>query len=534
MKRSALALVAAVALGAGAAVPARGESLLPPPIESLLPPICIVPPLLLSCPPGTIPPPEDGSAEPPPAAVTPTEVRYDEHGILVRFRKGTGRRAIDAAFKRAGVTPKRVLAKIRFHSVLAPEGRRDEALASLRRERSVEAIERETLIDALDTQPDDPSWPDQWGLRRAGFPKAWDVTRGSPRTIVAVLDTGVDASHPDLQGAVGAGYDFVNRDSDPSDDDGHGTAVAGIIAARGNNGVGLTGACWACTIMPVKVLDERGTGDTAAVAAGMIWAADHGARVINLSLGGPGTTDALTAAVGYAIRKNVVIVAAAGNSGSVIPFYPATEPSVIGVAASNEEDRLYSWSNRGAWVEVAAPGCNISTWTGGAYVSFCGTSSATPLVSGLVALLIAARPQTTVQQAIDAVGKAVVPMPTGTDVRRGRVDAGQAVQQLAAAPRPVQTTTRTNLTLRGRLDRRTRSRIYKRAVGPGRVVMHLAFRPGLRLALWLSMPGRPLTRASGASPLRIVGTVPAGTIRVLVAGRPKRVSYRLTISYIKP
>jgi subtilisin family serine protease len=530
---------AAAAALAVLASPPRSEQA---PLGPLLPPLCIVPPLLVSCPetppPGPAPPPEPVTAEPappvepPPVVVTPTQVRYDEHRILVRLRKGTAPRAAAAAFKRAGVTVERRLRKIGFYLVRAPEGQREKALTSLRGERAVKQAEREVLVDALDTQPHDPSWADQWGLQRARFPRAWDATRGSSRIVVAVLDTGVTASHPDLKGAVGPGFAFVNLDSDPSDDGGHGTAVAGIIAARGDNGIGLAGACWTCTIMPVKVLDAEGRGDTTRVAAGIIWAADHGADVINLSLGAPGTTDALSAAVRYAIAKNVVVVAAAGNSGSAIPFHPAAEASVLGVAATNEQDRLYTWSNRGPWVEVAAPGCNVAPWTGGAYISLCGTSAAAPLVSGLAALVVAAQPRPSVSVAIEALQKAVVPI--SADVRNGRIDAGLALARVGLEARPPQAATRKVRAYEGHLDGRARSRVYTQVVGRGRVAARLTFRRGQRLSLWLSMAGRPITRASGASVLRVVATVPPGTIRLLVAGRPARASYRLAVSYVAP
>jgi subtilisin family serine protease len=541
MKPSAVKVAALLALGLGGAMlvsTARGQDAQPPPR------VCIVPPLLF-CPPSAPPPPPpsppprspppvepEPPREPQPDTVTPTYVRYDEHRILIRVRRGTTRKEMAGALERAGVVRERRLRKIRFEVVLAQEGKRDQALAALRRERSVAAVERETLVDALDVDPNDPFWSDQWGLRLTHFPKGWSVTRGSSRVVVAVLDTGVDATQPDLRGAVGAGYDFVNADSDPRDDNGHGTAVAGVVAARGGNGIGLAGACWACTIMPIKVLDEDGSGNTAAIAAGILWAVDHGANVINLSLGGPGATDVLSGAVRYALGRNVVVVAAAGNNGSTTAFYPAALPSVLGVAATTAEDQLYSWSNHGPWVEVAAPGCNVAPWPGATYVDFCGTSSATPLVSGLAALYRAARPEATVTETLSAVEKAVVPV--AADVRRGRVDAGLAIPPQSGAPNRSDMPSVTALKLRGILDRKASSRIYSREVGAGRIVARLTFRPGLRLALWLSMKGRPITRASGSSPLGVVATVPAGTIRLLVAGRHKPASFTLTVSHVKP
>lgn len=525
MRLSCLALLALAAWAGLLVSPARGDD----PPSGLLP-ICLPGLPVLPCPPDARPPPA-GDQERRPLITTPTTVRYDPHRIVARFRKGTPARTVEAAFARAGVTLERALPKIGFHLVRAPEGRRDEALTSLRREPSIRAVERETIIDGLETVPNDPAWQDQWGLRTVGFPRAWDVTQGSNKVVVAVLDTGVDGTHPDLQGALIPGFDFVNLDSDANDDHGHGTAVAGVLAARGNNGTGLAGACWTCVLLPVKVLGADGTGNTAAVAAAIVWAADHGAQVINLSLGSPGTTDVLSEAVRYATRKDVVIVAAAGNSGSAIPFYPAAEGSVLGVAATNERDGLYSWSNRGAWVGVAAPGCNIASWPGATYIEFCGTSSATPLVSGLAALVRAARPQATVGQTVEAVEKAVVAV--AGEVRHGRVSAADAFAQLPAVPPPI-AARRTTATFAGRLTPRVRRHLYERRVGPGRIVARLTFARGRRLSFWLAAPSRPITRMSGRSPLRLVSTARGGKIRMLVAGRPKRASYRLTVSYVAP
>src|SRR5262249_35982897 len=161
------------------------------------------------------------------------------------------------------------------------------------------------------------------------------------------LDTGVDANHPDLRGAVLQGFDVVGNTTSTADVEGHGTSVAGIIAARSDNAAGVAGICWTCTILPVKVLGADGTGDMATLASGIIGAADAGARVINMSLGGPVGGPTLDQAIAYAVAKNVVLVAAAGNDGTSTPFFPAANPNVIGVAATDEADQLYSWSNRG-------------------------------------------------------------------------------------------------------------------------------------------------------------------------------------------
>jgi len=144
---------------------------------------------------------------------------------------------------------------------VAPE-RRAEVLAALQSSSAVASASKEPISEALDTSPDDTDWPQQDGLRVAGFPKAWDVTQGSSKIVVAVIDTGVDSNHPDLRGALVPGWNFVGNNADSSDDHGHGTAVAGVVAARSNNHVGGAGICWRCLIMPVKVLDAKGAATT--------------------------------------------------------------------------------------------------------------------------------------------------------------------------------------------------------------------------------------------------------------------------------
>jgi subtilisin family serine protease len=301
-------------------------------------------------------------------------------------------------------------------------------LAALQSSHAVANAAKEPVAEAFDTSPDDTDWPQQAGLRIAGFPKAWDVTQGSSKIVVAVIDTGVDAHHPDLRGALVPGWDFVGNDADPADDHGHGTAVAGVIGARSNNRAGVAGICWRCLVMPIKVLDSKGNGDDTLIAAGIVWAVNHGARVLNLSLGGPGSSVELGNALTYAANRGVVVVAAAGNAGGTTQFFPAADPHAVSVAATTVADQRYSWSNFGSWVRLAAPGCNVAPILGGGYGNFCGTSSAAPVVAGLVALELSAQPAATAQQAEDALARAVFPLPAF--VQYGRIDAGKTLALL--------------------------------------------------------------------------------------------------------
>lgn len=239
--------------------------------------------------------------------------------------------------------------------------------------------------------------PDMISLRTA-----WNNTMGSPDVKIAILDSGILASHPEFAGRVLAGYDFVNNDNDPNDDYGHGTHVAGIAAAGANNGIGMLGVCPGCSIIPVKVLDQYNQGTWGNVAAGILFAVDAGANVINLSLGGQSTIQAVEDAIRYAAQHNVVVVAAVGNGRSDVPFYPAAMAEVVGVAATRNDDTRWSLSNYGSFVEISAPGYAVystyndlnNTYSGYNYMS--GTSMAAPHVAGLAGLLFSQNPELTV------------------------------------------------------------------------------------------------------------------------------------------
>ncbi|MDD1725177.1 MAG: S8 family serine peptidase, partial [Methanospirillum sp.] len=283
-------------------------------------------------------------------------------------------------------------------------------------------------ISAL-SYPNDPKYADQWGLSNTGqtggksgddisASGAWDVTTGSSDIVVAVIDTGVDYTHSDLAANIWTnpgeiagngkdddgngyvddlhGYDFINNDNDPMDDNGHGTHCAGVIGAVGNNGVGIAGINWKVKIMPLKFLRADGTGDTASSLNAIAYARKMGADVISCSWGGTAKSQALEDAIS---STNAVFACASGNEGvntDVTGHYPSgfTEDQIISVAASDENDGIPSFSNYGATtVDVAAPGVAIlSTYPGSKgyeYVKMKGTSMATPHVAGLAALLLA-------------------------------------------------------------------------------------------------------------------------------------------------
>ncbi len=313
-----------------------------------------------------------------------------------------------------------------------------------------------------------------WGLVRSGFPDAWDTGRGSLRTVVAVIDTGVDETHEDLRGVNFAeGYDFLNNRSIPvgsnSDDNGHGTFIAGILGAVPNNGIGVAGTNWQVTLMPIKALGGNGEGDVAVLARAITWAADHGAGVINLSVGGLGIVrdSALAGAVSYAFGRGSVIVAAAGNDRDQgardldrDPVYPVCNDNdqnmVIGVSAVDVNDLKVDVANYGAaCVDVVAPGKRILSTidrdpvTGQAapnsYAYASGTSVATAFVAGLAALLRSTYPSLTPAQVRDrilltaeSVDSANLSQCGGSSCRgllgRGRIRAAAALAAPSPAP----------------------------------------------------------------------------------------------------
>jgi subtilisin family serine protease len=352
-----------------------------------------------------------------------TQVRYVPNVVVVRFRSGVSAAAQARLLHRIGATPRTHISQLRIDVVSVASVPR--AQAKLDASPLVLHATRDEVLHDFGSVPDDTFFSYQWGFRQAGFSMLWRSPSGGRPVTVAVLDTGVDATQPDLAGVVRPQIDLVDGGASTGDDNGHGTAVAGVIAALANNGIGGAGVCAACSILPIKVMGSNGNGDLATVAAGIVKAADMHARVIDLSLGGPQGLDALQQAVAYAIGKGSVVVAAAGNSGLTTPFFPANYPGVISVAGSNQSDHLYSWSEHGPWIAVSAPGCNVAPLLHGGYGNFCGTSSATPLVAGLAGIMVAAHPSATNVRVASAIERTAKRIRAG--VRFGRISAASAL-----------------------------------------------------------------------------------------------------------
>lgn len=263
-----------------------------------------------------------------------------------------------------------------------------------------------------------------WQLTSLNLPSAWQATTGgnSGAPVVAVVDSGVTAGEPGLQGRVLPGYDFVNTDGDASDDNGHGTAIGEIVAST----------CPVCRILPVKVLGADHTGAWSTVVQGITWAADHGAQVINLSVGAPRVPDGIGAAIAYAVSKGIIVVAAAGNDGRNESFYPAMFPGVVSVAGVDQDASRYGWSNYGPWVTVEAPGCAPTNGAG----DFCGTSAAAPFIAGIAGLVRSVVPSLTSGDFAAAL-RATSPAPRDSSTAAaGLPDAGRLFTALGVPTAP--------------------------------------------------------------------------------------------------
>ena len=304
--------------------------------------------------------------------------------------------------KQHGGVPALDVRIIRVPSVAAGQ-----LLTALQHHHDVEYAEPDYTAEALGTA-NDPYFAQasQWHLSTIQAPAAWDITTGSNAVIVAVVDSGVRASHPDLAGKVLAGYDFIANDADPTDENGHGTAVAGTVSPATNNQLGVAGVSWNTPILPVRVLDANGSGSYSSIASGITYSADKGARVINLSLGGTSSSRTLQDAVNYAWNKQAVLIAAAGNNGNNTLFYPAACANVVAVSATDSSDIRPGWSNFGSYVDVSAPGANIISLSGAdQYAAWNGTSFSCPVAAGVVALAASANPRLTNAQLVDILVK---------------------------------------------------------------------------------------------------------------------------------
>jgi thermitase len=376
-----------------------------------------------------------------PAAVDRSQAGapYVTGELIVTYEEAAPDRAVETLDEEAGAEVEEDLPALDARLLAFPQVKRDPSRDS--RERDLERIKEDLATDPavesveynyigrLAYTPNDPKFRNQWGLKKTGFTEAWNRTRGSG-VKVAVVDTGAAVGHVDLRHKVSQARDIVNGDNTVRDLSGHGTHVAGIIAADTNNRAGIAGGCPNCRLLVAKVFDGKNTGTVARFAKGIEWSADQGAEVINLSFTHPLPSTVEKNAIDYARSKGAVVVAAAGNNDTNKRTYPAAYlDSVIAVAATSRDDRRASFSNYGGWVDVAAPGVRVLSTVPSGYASWSGTSMATPHVSALAGLLASqGHGRANIEARIEHT--AVDLGPRGRDPRygAGRISADRAVQ----------------------------------------------------------------------------------------------------------
>lgn len=379
-----------------------------------------------------------------PSTREPKKKGYVEGVVLLRYRKGVNPIAAKASVekrlkKKHGRRIKRQLEYIPIEEVEVPVGDEAATCAELIQDPNVQYCARDAYVQAV-AAPDDPSFDKQYGLRAIKAIAAWKETKGQ-NVVVAVLDTGIDENHKDLKGKVAGRKNFAYPDKTPDDLSGHGTHVAGIIAARTNNNEGIAGMCPQCKLLNVKVLKNNEQGLQSVVAQGIAWAAKQNIKVINLSVSGDKPDGPfLEDTINEAWDSGVVVVVAAGNNGTSEKTYPAAYDNAIAVAATTKDDKIASFSNFGAdWVDVAAPGDNIystlppnATRNKGSaeYGYMKGTSMAAPLVSATAALVIAKDPNLTPSQVRNKLEQTAENV--GNKVKFGRINAAKAVGASAA------------------------------------------------------------------------------------------------------
>ncbi len=294
--------------------------------------------------------------------------------------------------ERSGARLRARVAAIRVSVLDLPEAALDNVARALENSKRFTFVERDFVGHGA-LVPNDPQVGSQWHVNRVEAPAAWGLTTGSTAIPIAVVDSGVDGGHPDFAGKLLAGWNFLGSNSDTSDVLGHGTAVAGAAGAATDNGVGVAGIGWRTPIMPLVVLDASDYASYSNVANAIIYAADHGVRIINVSISGSSSSSLLQSAIDYAWNKGALVFAAAGNNSSSAPTYPAACNHAIAVSSTESDDTFSGFSNYGSWITLSAPGNYILTTNrGGGYGQWQGTSFASPIAAGVAALVWSARP----------------------------------------------------------------------------------------------------------------------------------------------
>jgi len=422
------------------------------------------------------------------------DTNFSSDRVIVKLKPGANSNEISNLQAQIGVTKVSTASQLGIDIWQIPSGTVEKTISAYKNDPRFEYIEPDYIITLEDvekpssatessekitpqaTTPNDPGYSQLWGLNNIGqsggtadadidAPEAWDIQRGNPNLVIGVIDSGVDYNHPDLVGNIWTnpgeiagdgidndsngyiddvrGWDFAYNDNNPMDVDGHGTHVAGTIAGKGNNGVGVTGVAWNAKIMPLKFLDDSGSGYTSSAILAINYATAKGVKLTNNSWGGGGYSQALYDAINTAGQQGALFIAAAGNDGTnndIYPAYPASYnlANIISVASTTRTDGLSWFSNYGATtVDLGAPGSDIySTLPNSSYGTLSGTSMASPHVTGAAALLWSQNPTWTAQQVKDRLMQTTDPISalSGKTVTGGRLNINNALAGFTPPP----------------------------------------------------------------------------------------------------
>ena len=357
--------------------------------------------------------------------------------LLVKFRRETTTSRSRQLIAQVSARDAKEIRGTGIHIVELAQGSDAEAVAKAFRLQPEVAFAELDMLIAPSTTPDDPSYPAQWHLPKIGSPAAWATDTGNSNVIIAILDTGVDPNHPDLAPKLVPGWNVYDNNADTHDVYGHGTQVAGAAAATGNNTMGVASVAWGCDIMPIRISDLAGYASLSTVASGLTWAADHGARVANISYAVSDYSSTASAAQ-YFQSKGGVVTISAGNDG-VFDSSP-DNPYVLTVSATTNLDNVATFSNTGNNIDLGAPGTMVyTTCNGSAYGYGSGTSFSAPLVAGVAALVLSANPALTPSQVQDILRQSADDKgPAGWDpgYGSGRLNAANAVAMAGNPPPP--------------------------------------------------------------------------------------------------
>jgi len=383
--------------------------------------------------------------------------RVHPRRLLVKVERALDAQPLSTLRADLGLVELWNLPQIGWRAIEVPAGELERVRSELARDPRVEAVERDIARRAAYT-PNDPFYPSSWHLPQIAANQAWDVEKGDASVTVGIMDTGIELSHPDLvanlwqnPGELAGngidddgngfiddvnGYDFVNLDANPSDDHGHGTACAGLVAAVQDNSIGVSGVAPGCRVAALKVGAASGFFFPSATIPGFVYAADNGIQVVSCSFYSDFDVAAERDAVAYCFANGTLPVVAAGNDDSVLPFFPGSYPASLSVGATGDGFNNRVWfSNFGTWVRVASPGVGLYTTTMGAgYTSgFAGTSGACPQVAGIAALLFSAAPGATPGEVRAAIEDSCIPLdqpPYGRWTSYGFVSAQGALDRI--------------------------------------------------------------------------------------------------------